>query len=329
MASGTVEPMAFPYIEGMPSFAASTPGDQILYILGNGFDLHHGINSSYKAFGQYLESTDRDTYRELEKYFVVDDEFWWQFEAQLASLDTEALFDYANQFLASYSDEDWSDAGHHDYQYEIDRVVEAISKTLRRRFADWIRQLVIPEREVLAEKLLPLRRDARYLTFNYTDTLQRVYDISDSNVVHIHGAAVHINDQLILGHGWQRAPADSFNHAIDPTEIDTRVMAGNEIVDRYFSATFKPTAHVIDANRPFFLSLANIRKIIVMGHSLSHVDIPYLREIRACIASDGVEWQVSFHESSSDAECGMQELGIPLETVQFVPLNDLSRWACP
>lgn len=322
--------MTFPHIEGMPNLTASTtPADQILYIMGNGFDLHHGINSSYKAFGRYLEAVDCDTYRELVRYFSVDDDFWWQFEAQLANLDTDALIDDTAQFLASYGDEDWSDAAHHDYQYELDRVVEAISKTLRQRFGEWIRQLVIPMPAALNEKLLPLRRDARYLTFNYTNTLQRVYGIPDVNVVHIHGAAAHIDEQLILGHGWQRTPADSLNHAIDPSEADIRVMEGNDIIDRYFSETFKPTARVIQAHQPFFRSLTNVRKIIVMGHSLSPVDIPYLRELRAYLDSNAVEWQVSFHESSADAEDGMHELGVPLENVQFVPLMELSRWACP
>lgn len=322
--------MTFPHIEGMPNLtAATTPADQILYITGNGFDLHHCIDSSYKAFGRYLQAVDCDTYRELVRYFSVDDDFWWQFEAQLANLDTDALIDDTAQFLASYGDEDWSDAGHHDYQYELDRVVEAISKTLRQRFGEWIRQLVIPMPAALNEKLLPLRRDARYLSFNYTNTLQRVYGIPDANVVHIHGAAAHIDEQLILGHGWQRTPADSLNHAIDPSEADIRVMEGNDIIDRYFSETFKPTTHVIQVHQSFFRSLTNVRKIIVMGHSLSPVDIPYLRELCAYLDSNAVEWQVSFHESSADAEDGMHELGVPLENVQFVPLMELSCWACP
>lgn len=99
-----------------------TPGDQILYIIGNGFDLHHGISSSYTAFGKYLKHVDPGTHGQLERYFSVDDEFWWQFEAQLQYLDTDLLLQDAEAFLPSYGAEDWSDAGHHDYEYELDRV---------------------------------------------------------------------------------------------------------------------------------------------------------------------------------------------------------------
>jgi hypothetical protein len=243
--------MTLPTHGGVPvTPVPSMPADQVLYIVGNGFDLHHGIASSYQEFGLYLKAVDHETYRELERYFGVDDEFWWEFESRLADLDTDLLFDDAGQFLASYGAEDWSDAGHHDYQYELDRVVEAISKTLRRHFGEWVRQLVIPAPGSIAAKMLPLRRNARHLTFNYTDTLQRVYGIPEENVVHIHGAAMRIDEQLTLGHGWQRAPADSFNHGIDPLEADTRVLQGNEVVDDYFSKTFKPTVRVIQEHQP-------------------------------------------------------------------------------
>ena len=49
--------------QGCPVDASmATPGEQILYIVGNGFDLHHGIPSSYAAFGRYLKEVDSETY---------------------------------------------------------------------------------------------------------------------------------------------------------------------------------------------------------------------------------------------------------------------------
>lgn len=307
----------------------ATPGEQILYIVGNGFDLHHGIPSSYAAFGRYLKEVDAETYGQLELYFSVDDDFWWQFEAQLAHLDTDSLLDAATAYLTSYGAEDWSEAGHHDYEYELDRVVVAISSKLRLRFSEWVRQLVIPPPTLLIGKLLPLRRDARYLTFNYTETLQRVYGIPDASVIHIHGAAAHANAPLVLGHGWERTAADSFNHDIDPESADVRVMGGNEIVDRYFTETFKPTAHVIETHLPFFRSLSGIKKIFIMGHSLSSVDLPYLLELRRHLGDGGVQWQVSFHGSSKDAEAGMDSMGIDTNEVHFVPLTEPTQWDCP
>lgn len=307
----------------------TTPGNQILYIVGNGFDLHHGVQSSYSAFGRYLKEVDADTYDQLERYFSVYDGFWWQFEAQLAYLNTDSLLDDAVAYLPSYGADDWSDSGHHDYEYELDRVIAAISTTLRLRFSEWVRQLVIPPPTLITSKLLPLRRDARYLSFNYTDTLQRVYGIPDASVTHIHGAAGKANDQLVLGHGWARTVADSFNHGIDPESADVRVMGGNEIIDRYFAETFKPTARVIETHQPFFRELSCITKIFIMGHSLSSVDLPYLLELRRHLGNGNVQWQVSFHESSEDAEAGMDSLGVDANELRFVPMSEPAQWACP
>lgn len=307
----------------------ATLGEHILYIVGNGFDLHHGIQSSYAAFGRYLKEIDSETYSQMERYFSVDDDFWWQFEAQLANLDTDSLLDDAAAYLPSYGAEDWSDAGHHDYEYELGRAVTAISSTLRFRFSEWVRQLVIPPPIMMIGNLLPLRRDARYLSFNYTDTLQRMYGILDSSVTHIHGAAARANDPLVLGHGWERTAADSFNHGIDPESADVRVMAGNEIVNQYFTETFKPTARVIEMHQPFFRCLSGIKNIFIMGHSLSSVDLPYLHELQRHLGNSDVQWQVSFHESSEEAEAGMGNIGVDLNEVRFVPLTEPALWACP
>ena len=192
-----------------------------------------------------------------------------------------------------------------------------------------MRQLVIPPPTLIVSKLLPLRRDARYLTFNYTDTLQRVYGIRDTSVIHIHGAAACANDQLVLGHAWERTAADSFNHGIDPESADVRVMGGNEIVDRYFTETFKPTARVIETHQPFFGRLSGIKKIFIMGHSLSSVDLPYLLELRRHLGNGDVQWQVSFHGSSEDAEAGMDRMGVDANEARFVPLTEAAQWACP
>jgi len=111
-----------------------------LYIIGNGFDMHHGIKSSYKDFGKYLKAIDSETY------------------------------DLMTDFLPSYGADDWSDSGHHDYQYEVDRVVEALSRTLLSHFSDWIRQLAIPTSKGIEKFRLPLDLSSQYLSFNYTDT---------------------------------------------------------------------------------------------------------------------------------------------------------------
>jgi hypothetical protein len=297
-----------------------------LYIVGNGFDRHHNIPSGYQDFGRYLESVDRDTYREVNTYFSVDDDFWWQFETQLANFDTDAAIDYASQFLNSYSDDDWTDSGHHDYQYELERIVKAVSATLQMRFTEWIRQLPIPTSANLNETLLQLDPSARFLNFNYTTTLQQAYNISDQQIFHIHGNARNLNDFLVLGHGWERTASDSLNSGIDLSEADTRVIEGNEIVDGYFSATFKPTNQIIAAQQPFFKSLASLRQIFVIGHSLSAIDAPYLAEIIRNIDASSVRWKISYYRDATDVQERFSGLGVDMSLVTFVRLDEDDQW---
>ncbi len=298
-----------------------------LYIIGNGFDRHHHIPSDYRDFGNFLKVKDLHTYSEVENYFGVDDSFWSDFEAQLANFDTDFLIDNASQFLMSYGDDNWRDSGHHDYQHELNRVVEIISDTMRGRFGEWIRQLHIPDAKSFGGDLLSLDSAARFLNFNYTQTLQKTYGISDNQILHIHGSAKDSTENLILGHGWRQAPTDSLNHGLDMEETDTRVAEGNEIVDRYFSKTFKPTERIIASQKPFFISLKSVRQIFVMGHSLSEVDAPYLEEIVRNIDAQSVTWTISYHGEPADVQERFADLGVDMTLASFARLSEVHRWA--
>ena len=297
-----------------------------LYIIGNGFDRYHDIPCDYRDFANYLKKTAPKIYSEVETYFCVNDQFWSKFEAQLANFDADTAIENASEFLVSYSAEDWSDSYHHDYQYELMRIVDAISESMRAHFATWVRQLTIPSMGALAGKSLPLDKDARYLNFNYTQTLQKTYGIPSAQILHIHGNTSDPSDQIVLGHGWRRTPRDSRNHSIELSEADTREIEGNQIVDNYFSETFKPTDQIIEQQQSFFSSLKSIRKILVMGHSLSEVDSPYLKEIIRNIDSSSVNWQVSYHSDPCDAREKLSALGVDPSLATFYPLNDVHAW---
>ena len=79
----------------------------ILYIIGNGFDLHHKIPSSYWDFGQYLKVKDSETYELIDQFIGIDQSFWEEFECRLARLDSDRLLDDMSQFLISYGADDW------------------------------------------------------------------------------------------------------------------------------------------------------------------------------------------------------------------------------
>jgi hypothetical protein len=77
-----------------------------LYIIGNGFDLHHGLLTSYSDFEQYLKVNDVRLLDNLNKYYFLNNSksLWSHFEENLANLDKEGLLDYLNEYYDDTSD---------------------------------------------------------------------------------------------------------------------------------------------------------------------------------------------------------------------------------
>jgi len=46
-----------------------------LVIIGNGFDLHHGLKTSYGAFAAYAEGHSPDVYRLLSELFLASHDY--------------------------------------------------------------------------------------------------------------------------------------------------------------------------------------------------------------------------------------------------------------
>ena len=294
-----------------------------LYIIGNGFDLHHGIASSYAAFGTYLRAIDRETFDIVTRY-IAESELWSDLESALAYLDVETLIGDAGSQLMGYGDDDWRDSANHDFQWEIDRVVSAASQSLREHFATWVRQLQIPAWSAL--KVAPLRidTDARFLNFNYTPSLERLYGVPGENILYLHGAAERPHDDIVLGHGWRRTELDSLNRHIDPEAADVRVMEGHRIVDQYFTSTFKPAYEIIAQNEDFWASCSQIAEIFVLGHSLAPVDHEYFREIVRAAPESGVRWTVSYYGEIGDKPDQLAALDVPHAAIRYVQLPDLA-----
>lgn len=109
-----------------------------LYVVGNGFDRWHGLPTSFWHFKQYLANHHADIGMAVRDYLTVDSE-WRELEQALATLDTDLIEHNFSHLAASYSSEEWSDSGHHDYQYEVDRLARIHSASMRQALADWIR----------------------------------------------------------------------------------------------------------------------------------------------------------------------------------------------
>lgn len=298
-----------------------------LFIIGNGFDIHHGIRSRYTDFADWLETIDREVHQAVEEFLPtwVDAEgnlqkAWSDLENNLEHFDTDLLLEYGSNFLPSYGADDWSDSGHHDFEFELDRVIRALSVGLHLNFVRWLGTLNLP-----TQTLSPVRAidpDAKFLNFNYTGTIQALYGAT--NVLHIHGSLADKTSQIVLGHGWTPGAKERWEERIDE-DTDTRVAGGYRLIDNYFRETFKPTAEIIQRNRVFFTALGDVSEVYVLGHGLAQVDAPYFSEMLKHLSED-VDWTISYYGENRERakiEAAAIEIGIPTERARFAFLRDL------
>jgi hypothetical protein len=206
--------------------------------------------------------------------------------------------------MPSYAADDWRDSGHHDFQFEVDRVVRQLSMELRSVFARWVRQVEVPNLANApgVHRLTSIDPSASFLTFNYTPTLADLYGVPLERTLHIHGAASDDDQELILGHGWNPAMRKSLNDRPDIEDLDTRMIEAHQILDQYFSATFKPSQQLIAQHQSFFQALDAVTQVTVLGHSLSDVDAEYFRALLAVPAVASATWTVACRHSDDAAE---------------------------
>jgi len=88
-----------------------------LYIIGNGFDLHHGIKTNYVDFRNYLEENFPDLFDSLESYYNMDEDslLWSEFENGLKEFDPTDLENNFGEYLPDYSSDGFRDRDRYDY----------------------------------------------------------------------------------------------------------------------------------------------------------------------------------------------------------------------
>ena len=240
--------------------------EKALFIIGNGFDIAHGIKSSYNDYHDWLL---RHQYHEFVAYMeslfpaIENGEqlLWKDFEEAIGIYDTMQIHMRYFQGVDSYQ---YAKETQLRVTERIKPFVEMIPKTL----IEWARTVIgfsYPQKIYEG-----LTQDCKYLTFNYTKVLERVYGINSCNICHIHGCVE--DDKIIVGHNHKRNPQDE-----DDNQLNIK-MSRRNIVE-LMNKNEKPVMDIIKKNADFFNSLYDIQRIIVIGHSMGEVDIPYFEEI--------------------------------------------------
>ena len=260
----------------------------VLFIIGNGFDLEHGMPTLYGDFRRWLIENKRiDVIQELQSAFPArikeDYLLWCDFEKALGEYDLEAVLNWSLEslYLTDYS------LGNQFFNNGL--IDTQLPDIIDEAFTNWVRSIPMPAKT----KYENLGKDSLYLTFNYTDTLERLYSIPEQQVLHIHGRASK-GERLIVGHDRTIGPADYWDETLDVRENNERMQ---RLMD--MNALCKPFSDIIQRNASFFRKLNTIEDIYVIGHSCCAIDYPYFIKVKASVPK-GVKWHFNPFDEATE-----------------------------
>ena len=267
-----------------------------LYIIGNGFDLHHGVRCDFEDFMKWLKKNDKSLFTDLTQvYDDAENNNWWRdFENSLAQLNINY---YANKKGNLYDPEYIKDGSIEDKtKYASQKVIEEFDKikeSLRPDFQKWLSEAY--EKRSKEKKIQFPSEGSIFLTFNYTKTLEDIYEIDVKRVYHIHGV-IYDKDCMEFGHGLGE---DELNDMLKSQELRigevwnkklnrmTRLqivtpkhkeLAALSSLESIVSLK-KDVEGCIEKNQQFFNEILDVERIYVYGFSFSSIDMPYLEKI--------------------------------------------------
>lgn len=266
-----------------------------LFVIGNGFDIAHGIKSNYSDFRGYLIKTHQgvkvgDDYvppvpeptllseyydeNEVVEYIIYvinrhTTEEWSELESCLG----EKIFPtLRSEMREIYIDEEEKEI--HQavcYNQDTSRSLRNVILKLKEFFYKWVNTTLSNLSDIKSdsEKNNILKKGkSYYLNFNYTNTLEKVYDIPDSRICHIHGKCGDPIEKNYFGH----------SNIIEPQEDP--VYWGCE--DDFFKLKEllrKDVEFALYSNQSFFDKLKGVDKIYPYGFSFSETDDIYTEKL--------------------------------------------------
>lgn len=235
---------------------------RVLYILGNGFDLAHGLRTSYRDFRLSCSGAVRSALEDL----CPLDANWSNFEEALGRIDPVEVYDAATQETFSWS---FEMQGVYEREWAVKTKILEPLREVRGEFLRWLGFVFLSG----VEKRYIMSPLSMYLTFNYTNLLQQLYGVSESHVLHIHGA-LKLGSQIVLGH---RTRVDGGGIGLCSHFPDGKGVC--KIIADAVNQHYKDVDSIIKANEPFWKSLVEIEEIVVFGHSYNEIDREYFHVV--------------------------------------------------
>lgn len=276
--------------------------ERTLFIIGNGFDIMHGVTSRYYDFRDSISK--RSSLRETLEIWIRKENLWSDFETSLAYIDANGMLSTVDSWMDDFdvkdeNDPDFSAADFFLAQEAAMGPAMTITQELPKQFRRWANTLT-PKGSAKPLAGL-LHAESQYINFNYTEFLETLYDIPTGRILYIHGDRRNKQQELILGHAPEAE--DEYNLQNEQAEPHFRGQGHFDAyqgallhLNHYYDSTTKKCDDIIRHNKAYFSGLQEITDIIAIGHSMSIVDYPYFFEIIAHNAMpEQLRWWISWH----------------------------------
>lgn len=266
-----------------------------LYIIGNGLDLHFKLKTRTEDFieklkMQRIEGEMENAYEVLLNSYSID---WSEYENSLADIDLDEI-EAQNIGFPDYLSDHESDRD--GVIYNMQMYVDSIKVAVQAALADMVDDANEAVEAIASAKGFPciLPNASAVLSFNYTSTLERLFQLPDKTpVLHIHGSRED-GDYLIFGYGQAKG---NYQQKLVPDENgDFYVDKQREVIYEFYRNLGKK--HQIIALDRFLSHCHGITEVVVLGHSMGFVDAPYMERIEATIHPN--IWRVSYYNDSAD-----------------------------
>ena len=256
---------------------------RFLFIIGNGFDLAHKLPTRFDPdFKNFARRMETDGFWDL--YQSRQEDIWSDFENLLGCPDFNSLEEIFSGYEPDYLSDRESDRDAIIYQVDLNGNLDAALK----EFAfNAERHLSKTKKNPFLEQILD--SDGYYISFNYTHTLEKIYDIPADQVLHIHGEVGM--DNLMLGYPQGEFTPEKYSYDVRkkgrPVFCETDFKEYIQSIEDYYVRT--AYENLYDKCESFYKvpnldtlefyldeSDCDFEEIIVYGHSCA-IDFPYFK----------------------------------------------------
>ena len=287
-----------------------------LFIIGNGFDLAHNMPKRFDPnFKDIAERVERSCFWDL--YQSQKDDIWSDFENLLGCPDYNTLQGIFDGYAPDYLSDRESDRDGIVFQAEFSGNLKAALN----EFAEEAEKSLdnVQKKRNIGQIL---DKNGYYLSFNYTHTLEQIYDIPSENILHVHGEVGA--DNLVLGYPKGNYTPEKYGYDVRQKgrgpfaqlEIENYI---DEIKDYYVRTAYEV---LVEKCKSFYKEIridlleaflndnsCSVDEIIVYGHSCA-IDYEYFEYLNKRYQKANWLFYVKGDEQKSNTEYLIDEYGI-------------------